>query len=353
MQIAAKKIIIIMIYSNLITKEMFFMSVVKAIFTNFLAFLMSFVMTAFPYAGIELPVINTKGDDCKLVVEMISDTHLEEKELFRQWFLKRGLKNLQKADIDIDAVLVAGDLTNYADEPSLAKYFEIIKEYSPAPVISAAGNHDIGHAGDRDKTDITREEAKANFIKYNNEYMGTNHEDNYYSTTVNGYKFIILGDIVYDGGHWDGMDLGAEQLAFPDKELASADGKPVFVCSHWPIDDINGEQVIWPDSGIDLEDNPVKEIFEKYKNVFYISGHMHAGIKSKAVEKYYDLSNVEQVNGVTYINLPTYGIINMFGTPWSATGMQLEVYDNEVVIRLRNFMTNKWYTNAEYHFDLV
>lgn len=329
------------------------MSVVNAIFTNFLAFLMSIIMTVFPYAGIELPVINTEKDDCNLVVEMISDTHLEEKELFRQWFLKRGLQNLAKADIDIDAVVVTGDLTNYADEPSLAKYFEIIKEYSPAQVISAAGNHDIGHAGDRDKTDITREEAKANFIKYNNEYMGMNNEDNYYSYTVKGYKFIVLGDICYDGGHWDAMDMGDEQLQFLDKELASANGEPVFVCCHWPIDDINGENIIWPDSGIDLEVNPVKEIFEKYDNVFYISGHMHAGIKSTAVDDKYGLASVEQVNGVTYISVPTYGIINMFGLPWSATGMQMEVYDDEVVIRPRNFMTNKWYTNAEYHIDIV
>ncbi len=329
------------------------MSVVNAILKNFLAFLMSIIMTGFPYAGIQLPVINTKKDDCKLLVEMISDTHLEEKELFRQWFLKAGLKNLKRADVDIDAVLVAGDLTNYADEPSLAKYYEIIKKYSPAPVISAAGNHDIGHAGDRNKTDISREQAKANFIKYNNEYMGTSHEDNYYAAEISGYKFIILGDIVYDGGHWDGMDMGAEQLAFLESELASVKkGEPVFVCSHWPIDDINGENVIWPDSGIDLEVNPVKEIFEKYDNVFYISGHMHAGIKSKAVQDKYGLSNVEQINGVTYINLPTYGIINMFGAPWSATGMQLEVYDDEVVIRPRNFMTNKWYTNAEYRIDI-
>lgn len=329
------------------------MSVVNAIFTNFTAFLMSIILTFFPYAGFELPVINTEKDDCKLVVEMISDTHLEENGIFRQGFLKLGLKNLQRANIDIDAVLVAGDLTNYADEPSLAKYYEIIKEYSPAPVISAAGNHDIGHAGDRDKTDISREEAKANFIKYNNEYMGTNNEDNYYVTEINGYKFIVLGDIVYDGGHWDGMDMGAEQLAFLDKELASAKkGQPVFVCCHWPVDDINGENIIWPDSGIDLEDNPVKEIFEKYDNVFYISGHMHAGIKSTAVEEYYGLSSVEQVNGVTYISLPTYGIVNMFGSPWPGTGMQLEVYDDEVVIRPRNFITNKWYTNSVYHIEI-
>lgn len=329
------------------------MVIVKAILNNFMAFVMALVMTAFPYAGIKAPVINTTKDDCKLLVEMISDTHLEEKELFRQWFLKRGLKNLEKADVDIDAVVVAGDLTNYADEPSLAKYYEIIKKYSPAPVVSVAGNHDINHAGDRNVTNISREEAKANFIRYNNEYMGTDHEDNYYSTEIKGYKFIVLGDIVYNGGNWDSATLGDEQIAFLDRELASADGKPVFVCCHWPMDGMNGQDTIWPGSGILLDVNPIKEVLEKYDNVFYVSGHMHSGIKSLAVDEKYDLASVEKSNGVTYINLPTYGIVNIFGITWSATGMQVEVYDDEVVIRPRNFMTNKWFANSEYHIELA
>lgn len=331
------------------------MTVVKAIFSNFLAFLMATLLTAFPYKGFELPVIDTAKDDCEMVVEMISDTHLEAKEFFRQSFLKTGLRNLSRAKTKPDAVVIAGDLTNYADEPSLAKYYDILKTCSPAKVLSAAGNHDIGHAGDRNVTDISREEAKANFIRYNNEYLGIDAQDTYYSYEVNGFKFIVLGDICYDGGHWDAMDIGPEQMAFLDSELAegTADGKPVFVVCHWPVDDINGEATIWPDSGIDLEVNDVKSVMEKYDNVFYISGHMHAGIKSTAVDEYYDLATVETVNGVTYINLPTYGLVNMFGDPISGTGIQLEVYEDDVLIRPRNFITNAWYTNAVYTIELV
>ncbi|MBP9988334.1 MAG: metallophosphoesterase, partial [Ruminococcus sp.] len=311
-------------------------------------------ITAVPYAGIKAPVIKTLKDDCLLNVEMISDTHLEKKELFRQAFLKWGLKNLSRAKSEVDAIVVAGDITNYADEPSLAKYYDIIKKYSPAPVITAAGNHDIGHAGDRDVTDISREEARDNFIRYRNEYTGRNDDVNYYSTEINGYKFIVLGDEVVDGGHWDAADLTQAQLNFLDRELADGtkDGKPAFVVCHWHFDNINGEQTIWAGSGIDLSVNDIKTIMEKYNNVFYISGHMHAGIKAKAVEKLYGLSNAEQVNGVTYLNLPTYGIVNMFGDPLSGTGAQLEVYEDEVVFRPRNFLTNKWYVNSEYHFEL-
>ena len=331
------------------------MAVVKSILSNFLAFLLSAILTAVPYKGILLPVIDTSEDDCLLNAEMLSDVHLEEKELFRQFFLKAGLKNCQNAKANIDAVVVSGDLTNYADEPSLAKYYEIISEYSPAPVITAAGNHDIGHAGDRDKTDITREEAMANFIRYQNAYAGTENTANYYSQTVNGFKFIVIGDEVLDGGHWDGISMSQEQLDFLDRELADGtkDGKPAFVVSHWPIKDINGEQTIWPDCGIDPAEYDIPAILEKYDNVFYISGHMHAGIKADVIGEMYGLSNAEQVNGVTYLNLPTYGIINMFGAPWSVIGAQLEVYSDKVIFRPRNFLTNKWYVNSTFTFELV
>ena len=331
------------------------MSVVRAIFSNFLAFLMSAIITAFPYAGIKLPVIDTLDDDCRLTVEMISDTHLEEKELFRFSFLKTALFNIKNAKCGVDALVVAGDITNYGDEPTLAKYYKTINENSPVPVITVSGNHDIGHAGDRGVTDISREEALQNFINYRNAYLGTDYTVNYYSTELNGYKFIIIGDEVIDGGHWDAISMTDEQLAFLDSELneGTKDGKPVFVLCHYPISGINGEETIWPDCGITAEEYPLQSILEKYKNVYWISGHMHAGFKAQAVEDIYGLSNAETVNGVTYLNLPTFGIVNMFGSPWSGTGAQLEVYDDEVVFRPRNFITNKWYVNAEYHFEIV
>lgn len=320
---------------------------------NFTTFIMAIILTITPYAGFELPVIDNKEDDCLLTVEMISDTHVVVNEVIKQSLLISGLTNLRFAKADVDAVLVAGDVTNYADEMSLSRYFDILRKYSPVPVITAAGNHDIGHVGDKDVTDISREEAKANFIRYNNEYMNVQNENTWYTTEVNGYKFIVLGDDVIDGGHWDAMDISAEQMAFLDRELAAADGAPVFVCCHWAVDGTNGQDIIYPDSGIDLARNDVKSIMEKYENVFYISGHIHGGIKSTAAADFTDMSNVEQINGVTYVSLPTYGIVNSFGYPWSGTGIQMEVYEDHIIFRPRNFITNQWFTNAVYTIDLV
>ena len=331
------------------------MSVVESIFANLTAFLMSIIMTWVPYAGIELPIINNKQDDCLLTAELLSDTHIEMTEYLRPEFLKAGFRNMKYAKADIDVAVVAGDLTNYGDEPSLAYYYELITEYSPVPVITAAGNHDIGHVGDRDVTNITREEALANVIRYSNEYWNTENEHNYYSVEIEGYKFIVLGDEVLNGGHWDAMDMTPEQLAFLDSELAAAtqDGKPVFVVCHWPVDDINGEAIIYPDSGIDLAINDIKTVMEKYENVIYISGHMHGGIRCTWAAEKYGLHIVEQVNGVTYVSLPTYGIVNMYGLLQAGTGIQMEVYEDEVIFRPRNFITNQWFTNSVYTIDLV
>ena len=329
------------------------MAVFTSIMQNFPTFIMAIILTVIPYAGFELPVIDNAQEDCQLTVELISDVHIEEKELFRQMFLTVGLNNLKYAKADVDAVLIDGDITNYADEPSLAKYYELISTHSPVPVITAAGNHDIGHVGDRDVTDITREEAKANFIRYNNEYMGTDNTENYYVTEINGYKFIVLGDDVIDGGHWDGMDISEAQMAFLDRELAAANGEPVFVCCHWPVDGKNGQETIYPDGEIELDKNDIKSVMEKYENVFYISGHIHGGIKSTVAAEFSDMANVEQENGVTYVSLPTYGIVNSFGYPWSGTGIQMEVYDDHILFRPRNLITNVWFTNSVYSIDLV
>lgn len=318
------------------------------------AFLMSIFLTLIPYAGVECPVMETKEDNCRINLELISDTHVEENEEFRFAFLKTALKRISCSKSNVDALIVTGDITNYGDEPALARYYDTIREYSPCQVITVSGNHDIGHAGDRDVTDITREQARDNFIRYRNEYLGTDYTVNYYSTDINGCKFIILGDEVIDGGNWDAISMSDEQLAFLDSELAlgTQEGKPVFVLNHWPISDINGEEMIWDGSGISPDDYPVRSILEKYKNVFYISGHMHAGIKSTLVEEKYGLSSAEKVDGVTYINLPTFGIVNMYGLTHSGTGAQLEVYDDKVIFRPLNYLTGNWYTNSAHTFEL-
>lgn len=319
-----------------------------------MAFILSIFVTGIPYVKTAPSVLQTKEENCLLNVEMISDIHVEQMFKIKGEILKQGLIKMGESESEIDAVVVAGDLTNYADEESLADFYDIVKQYSPAQAIIAAGNHDIGHVGDKGVTNISREEAKQNVIKYYNEYSNQNLTTNYYSLYVNGYKFIVLGDDVLYGGSWDDIRFSQEQLDFLDRELAEGtkDGLPTFVLCHWGMSGINGENTVYEDTGIDPAEFDVKGIMEKYKNVYYISGHMHSGFKSKFIEKTFGLSNAEQVNGVTYLNLPSFGFLNTYGYPWPGTGAQLEVYEDKVVFRPRNYLTEKWFENCEYTFEL-
>lgn len=337
-------------------------------FTKAAAFLLSIFITAVPFSGIKLPILKTSEEDCLLNVELISDLHIEEKELFRKAFLKTALRHISNSKSPVDAVLITGDITNYADEPALKAYYEIMEESCPCSYITVMGNHDVGHSGDRDVTEKDKYKAKQNFIDYLREYADEDIDTIYFSTEINGYKFICLGDEVdgftidengeeqeYLGGHWDGITMTHEQLEFFDEELAEGteEGKPVFVCCHWAIKGINGEPIIWDDSGIDQTEYNLVEIMEKYNNVYYISGHMHGGVRATVIGEKYDMPMAQQVNGVTYISLPTFGIINQYGIPWSGTGAQLEVYSDKIVFRPINFLLNKWYQNSAYTFELT
>jgi hypothetical protein len=65
------------------------------------------------------------------------------------------------------------------------------------------------------------------------------------------------------------------------------------VCCHWPVDGKNGQEIVYPDGEIELDKNDIKSVMEKYENVFYISGHIHGGIKSTAAADICEFANVE------------------------------------------------------------
>lgn len=311
--------------------------------TQIISFILSLIMTLVPFIGREAK----EPEEALLNVSIISDTHLDARFPGGKLNLERGLRDMNK--FDNDAVIVAGDLTNYGDEASVKYFYDIMKDNCDAETwVVATGNHEIGHP-----EEFTNEEARQNFIKYHNEYTGQGIENAYYSVDVDGYTFIVLCDQSED--NWDSCDIYDDQIAFLDAELArgTAEGKPVFVVCHVPVEGANGQDMIYEDGGLDEYSDAVKTTMEKYENVFFISGHVHTGINGHISKALFDISCVETENGVTYVNLPTYGIVNRYGIPWNGMGFQMEVYEDEVIFRARKFNTSRWYAFYEFSIDLV
>lgn len=320
-----------------------------------IALIVSALLTVFPSSeflkSFDALELATERENCLLNASIMSDIHIDVDWAIGEWVWENGLNDLERSKDTIDALIVPGDLTNYGDSASMASFFNIIAESDCAENwVIAMGNHDVGHV-----EDITQEEARQFFIKTFNELKPTGDpiEKAYYKTDINGFRFVVLCD---DGDDtWDCPDMSPEQIQFLDDSLAEAAdrGLPMFVVCHVPVEGVNGQDVIYPDGGLDDNSEAVQTILEKYKNVFFISGHVHTGINGPLVEKAFGFSCVETKNGVNYINLPTYMIINRYGVPWGGMGFQMEVYEDEVLFRARNFGSSKWYPVYDHSVPLV
>lgn len=312
--------------------------------TTFISVFMSAFMAAFPILSVLAPSgFSAKEEGVLLNMSVVSDTHLDEKFSPLAWFLGIGLRDMASAKTPVDVVAVTGDLTNYGDEASIDEFFDTMQKNWDGKAIIAMGNHDIGHVEDK-----PHEEARQYFVDKYNEYQDFNIEKSYYSAQVKGYTFIVLTDEAEDS--WDHPDLFEEQLTFLDTELAKAseDGKPVFVISHWPLAGTHGEETAWDDGDIgEPYSTQIQEILEKYKNVFFISGHIHIGLNGNFTREEFGVSSYDRRNGVNYLNLPSYGLFSRYGTLLGGKGYQVEVYSDKVILRARNFVTHNWYNLYE------
>ncbi len=300
-----------------------------------------------------IPNMNYEAKDSESIllnVALISDVHYEPSIFTSELMLTNALKDIKNNATENDAIVVAGDLTNNGDEELVGEFYEIMKANSPADEwIIAAGNHDIGHADD------TNAKARKWLIKYYNEYTNSDTDKIYYAKTIDGYRFIVLADESKNG--WDLCHLSDKQLKFLDTELkkATKNGKPAFVVCHWPVERTNGQTAVYR-SGECIEGDYAKkitDIMEKYKNVFFITGHMHKGLNGEIFDKVFGFSSVETIRGVNYVNIPAFGTANRYGIPWNGTGLQMEVYEDEVVFRGRHYSESRWYAFTEYTVPIV
>ena len=315
---------------------------ITAFITKICAFFMALTCTVVPFVNYDVE----NKDEILLNAAIISDIHIDDRLPLGKIILSMGLLDMKRNSTENDAVIVSGDLTNYGDRASAEEFYEIMAKVNPAKEwIIAPGNHDIGH----NEEGFTHDEVRQWLIDYNNQYTGADNDKIYFSKEVKGYTFIVLCDQSDD--NWDSCYIYEDQIAFLDEELAKAtvDGKPVFVICHWPLPYTNGQHAIYENSGLKGQyAKRLRETLEKYRNVFFISGHMHKGVSGETFEDIFGFSSVETLNGVNYINLPSYGIANRYGIPWNGIGMQMEVYENEVVFRPRRYLYSKWYAFIEY-----
>lgn len=291
-------------------------------------------MTAvlFVFAGTNPTPEHTVLDEenCLMCIQVFSDCHIEGNNFARYKVLRSLFNDANGNKYGNDAVVFLGDNTmNGQNIESLLFYGMLDKCGVSDNKIVACGNHDVGNGeGDYEK-------LRDRFIDYNNSVLGLGIDKPYYYKVINGYYFITLAPEELCVSEFP---INDEQYEFLDSTLAkaTADGKPAFVCAHFPWDypEDDGERLCG--------------ILTKYDNVFYLSGHTHMPC--------FEGWTFGTDEGVNEINLPRCtelagsGDNEIYaGTGWA---VQLELYENELVGRVRNYYTGEWDTELEYHFDI-
>lgn len=332
------------------------------VFTSVVRFMVAAVLTLMtivsPVKMADKTAANEPIDpeNCKLSLAVISDTHMkvEAGGILNDLVFHLVMKDFEAKDNKHDALIFAGDITDHGYEEQWAHLNEQIKNYEPAEnIYLAMGNHDTWT---RDETG--KRTAKGLFMEYSTKITEKRTLNYYYSTTVNGYPLIVLTS---EDDHTAATFSDKQIKWFKNamKKAAKLD-KPIFVVCHWPINMTHGLPVSWGDDdyddmtgGMGEQSDRINKIMQKYDNVFMISGHIHNGISNSETKAELGYESLEKVGNIYSLNIPAINGFNENGDWFPGTSYVIEVYEDEVVFRARNFMSGFWRPEYNYSVELT
>lgn len=282
------------------------------------------------------PIVFEDKNNIRLSFAAVADTHLPDRESAEK-NLHNAFLDVLNAEGKIDALLLAGDIADYGLKKEYERFFRVFLTYKDKlKLFVTMGNHDARFFYRSASSAVNSNIEKLLGIKL--------HGKPYYSYDIKGYTFIVL---CTEKAVLEKAYISLEQISFLDKELkrATKDGKPCFVMCHQPFAFTHGLPEVWKTGDMGEQNDEVRAVMEKYRNVFFINGHLHGGVCSYVEEV------LNRDNNVISISIPCYRKENNFGMTDAGVGYLCEVYDNKVVFKARNFLTGKNVTGQYSRFE--
>ena len=243
----------------------------------------------------------------------------------------RDLRNIQTP---LDALILVGDI---AENGMLAEYqtmAKLLRQCSSGfrNLLCVSGNHDVR------LRDYQRQLARFNrFIGAVPGGIVGDESHYYHQTEINGFSFLCMGT---DRASFEGAYISRTQLDWLDHALAdaTATGKPVFVLNHQTLPRVNGLPITFLGKGdwrgtLGWESAKVRQIFEKYRNIIFITGHLHYG-----TSRY----SYEDCGAFKALSVPTVGVVNHGDYSPHTQGYVVSVYKDKILARARIFGEGKY-----------
>ena len=288
------------------------------------------------------PIKAVNPDEVQLTFNVSGDSQVNGFN-YNRVYLDLMLQDINGAETEQDAFVVVGDITENCLTSEWDMVNELLGKYNYGKeLVFATGNHDIRL---RDY-----EESLGRFTASYNTITGEELDSMSYTKEINGYTFVVMGsdDTVMEEAY-----ISDAQLEWLDASLAeaTADGKPVFVILHQPLKDSHGLPIPWGNGTnknaghVGDQSEEIQAILDAYNNVFLISGHLHLGFGQYTYEK---------IGNIHAVNVPAIGKGNADGTYNEfATGYSVEVYENEVLFRARDYANGKYLPEYDFTIPVV
>ena len=297
-------------------------------FTKILSFLVGLMLLINAPAADPEGWSNDLPEGTRLAFNAIADVHMETTNKYARNVTAKIFRNMEAHSNYRDALFLLGDNTMNGKYSENLFLYGLLANTRPAErYITVCGNHDTGNEGDVYGNISVYTPALMRFLHFHSAF-DEDIRKGYFTTQVNGYTFISLFSEADTSGCMHMSETQLEWFA-EQMDLATADGKPVFVMCHYPYEDIIDNDESTGYSTDDTADR-VKEILTSHKNVFYFCGHWHMPF----------LTIREEAESVYYINLPRVASCDEdTGETWEHTGLgvQVAVTDSEVILDGVNF----------------
>lgn len=258
---------------------------------------------------------NTSGDD-NINFAVISDVHIKATNSDEDNKLSKALRIINSKAPSLDAVIIAGDLTDHGQSMELNRFKKIYdNNCNPnAKRLLVMGNHDFGNG-------LTAINARNQFEKLMKVETNT-HE------VINGYHFIQVNSIA-DSSNSNKIEWIKEQLEIASKEDKD---KPIFLTTH---EHISG--TVYGSDAWGYED--LYNVLKDYPQVITFSGHSHYPIQDERDIHQRDFTSIG-TGSLSYMELEQGKIDGTVpkGAENVSTGLLVRVNkENEVIIERLDF----------------
>ncbi|WP_202512202.1 DUF4073 domain-containing protein [Streptomyces sp. SID3343] len=272
----------------------------------------------------------------------------------------RALDQMKVVNPGSSALVVNGDITprGYKAEYDQVKQVLDTRPH-PANTFFTIGNHEFyvpKYCSPDKLCQATWPNGTTEQSLFQNFYDFTGLDKVFYERVVDGVPMLFLGTEKYmkyhDDTKWDEVWFSEEQLTWLEQRMNywESQGKPTFVFSHHVLPDTVSGTRNKLYSADYLQADRIMKILGSHKDAVLFTSHTHwdLNLSDWAVRKV--VPETGNLEGFTVVNtgaMETQWTDNGTGGEKSLgrtenSGLQVEVTNDRVVIKARDFLRNKW-----------